>query len=42
MVSGAAPLQTITETNEFSEKLCSDLHGYSAHLAKLWPFISKD
>ena len=42
MVSGAAPLQTITETNRSNKKLCSHLHGYSTHLAKLWPLLSKD
>jgi len=42
MVSGAAPLQTIMETNRSNKKLCSHLHGYSAHLAKLWPLLSTD
>lgn len=42
MVSGAALLETIMETNRSNEKLCSHLHGYRARLAKLWPFSSKD
>lgn len=42
MVSVAAPLQTIMETNRSNEKLCSHLHAYSTHLAKLWPLLSKD
>lgn len=42
MGNEAAPLQTIRETNRSNKKLCSHLHGYSAHLAKLWPLLSED